>query len=158
MANKFKILLLLVGFALTALFPVAYNLFFSHNIVIEPVASNQKNKVDEPVIADLKFQLEKDKAFEPGAEFNIVDCKVIDGYRFYLSLDGGNYIIAHLTHATKNEATQVVVDLLKNSAPSRPSIILRRKTGDFWIVDLFPFLDGKKSNLVDILRTKDLLL
>lgn len=107
-------------------------------------------------VANFDFESEKQKLLEPDSEFYIKSCNVIDGYRFKMRLEDNHEITANLTTATKDDATSVVIDLLGKNKDTRPSVLLRRKAGDNWIVDVFILIDGKRTNLVEALRTKGL--
>lgn len=151
---NYKAWILAVILGVLALVPCLY-LVYDQNIelpIVQPIINST-----EPVIADFEFEIQKEKELNVGVEFNLNSCKVLDGYRFQLSLEGGKQITAHLTAATKDEATTVVVGLLTEAKSTRPTIILRRKTGDYWIVDFYVSLDGKRVNLIEDLRAKELL-
>ncbi len=95
---------------------------------------------------------------EVGAEFPVRACKVLDGFRFEMFLEGGKSIEAHLTAAAKEEAAPVVVDMLNKAEQPPPVITLRRQVGNYWIVDFSLTVEGKRCNMVDLLRAKGLLL
>ncbi len=158
MGIKVWSLALILGvIAIAPVFALAYYLSdFTQPVPVVPVAPQEVPS--EPIVADFEFESEKEKLFQPGAEFSVRSCKVVDGYRFQLYLDGGSQITGHLTSATKDEATQVVVELLNNITTPRPTVILRRKSGDNWIVDFYISVDGKRASLVEMLRKKELLL
>lgn len=161
-AMSLKVCLLALALGIVALVPVIY-LSYNQDVVsslpklerpkLEPVKDPMN-----PVVADFQFDVEREKEFKPGVEFNLKSCKVIDGYRFHLFLEGGKQIYANLTTATKDEATPVVVELLNKTTSPRPTIILRRKSGDNWIVDFNLMVDGKRANLIEVLRDKGLVL
>jgi len=110
-------------------------------------------------IATVQFeQVVKNTVMEPGAVFDVRACKVTDGYKFGLYLDGDRWIEAHLAVATKEEAIPVVIELLNNAEPPPPSVTLLRKVENYWIVDFELTQDGKRVILVDVLRSKELLL
>lgn len=112
----------------------------------------------EPIAA-VQFQPEHvEKKLESGVEFDVRGCKVIDGYRFELLLEGNKWIEAHLSVATKQEANAVVVDLLNNTTLPIPTVTLRRNIGRYWIVDFHLMVEGRRLNLVDVLRQKGLVL
>ena len=104
----------------------------------------------------IDFMSEEHKAMEPSSEFRIRSCHVVDGYKFAILLENGEWIDAHLAVATKSEASQVVVDLLKKSHV--PTIILRRKVDDYWIVNFHLTLDGKEVILRNLLKERGLIL
>lgn len=111
-----------------------------------------------PPIADFKFETKTTETLEPGAEFDVLACKVIDGYRYEMYLEGDKWIVAHLTQATKDEASPVVVELLNKTTPPSPKVILRRQVADYWIVDFHLSVDGTQSKMTDVLKAKGLLL
>lgn len=114
---------------------------------------------DIPALATVEFkQKPKSYELEAGAEFEVRACKVIDGYRFGLFLEGDNWIEAHLPYATKEEASTSVVEWLNKAEPPPPTVVLRRNAGDHWIVDLYLTVDGQRRSVVDLLEEKDLLL
>lgn len=116
-------------------------------------------RVQEGKVPSIEFQPERfDKKLEEGAEIEVRACKVLDGYRFQMYLEGGNWIEAHLPVATKQEAAQFVIDLLSKATPPAPTVKLKRKLNGCWIVDFHLTVDGKRSNLVDVLKAKGLLL
>ena len=112
-----------------------------------------------PSIATVEFkQIRKSTVLEPGAVFDVRACKVVDGYKFGLYLEGDKWIEAHLASATKEEAIPVVIELLNNAEPPPPSVTLLRKVEDYWIVDFELTQSHKRVKLVSILRSKELLL
>jgi|LakMenE18May11ns_1017448.scaffolds.fasta_scaffold9922397_5 hypothetical protein len=156
--NTHKTIAFIGAAFLLALAPI-YLVFFGNPYrlkIYDPIElkKNSTNQIN-PVVADLQFDFEKEKILEAGVEFSLKSCRILDGYRFQLVLEGGNQITAQLTSATKDEATQPVVDLLKQT--KIPSVLLRRKSGDVWIVDIYVSINGKITNLIDELRTKGLL-
>ena len=105
----------------------------------------------------IEYTIEKNiLSMEPGAEFKVSQCHVIDGYKFKMLLENGEWIIAHIPNATKADATQSVVDILKNS--EIPSVVLRRKLSGYWIVDFHLTIQGKHTTLRNQLREIDSLL
>lgn len=87
-------------------------------------------------VATIQFeQPNLQRIMEPGAQFGIVTMSVLDGYKFKLQLDNGQWIEAHLAYATKPEATPLVVDMFQQP-DGQPSVILYRKIENYWIVDL----------------------
>lgn len=114
--------------------------------------------VEKP-IASVQFEGDNpNRVLEPGAVFEVRACKVLDGYRFGMYLEGGKWIEAHLPTATKDEASQVVVELLNKATPPAPTVTLRRQVGHYWVVDFHLTVDGKRSSVLDLLREKGLLL
>ena len=100
----------------------------------------------------------KNYALEPGAVFDVLACKVVDGYKFGLYLEGEKWIEAHLAVATSEEAIPFVIELLNNAELPPPSVTLLRQVGDYWIVEFELTQNGKRVSLVDVLRSKELLL
>lgn len=112
----------------------------------------------EQEIASVQFEPEKvAKKLEPGAKFPVKACKVLDGYRFEMYLDGGKWIEAHLAAVAKEEASPVVVDWLNKTTPPPPTVTLLRQVGDHWVVDFELNVDGKRASLIDLLRARGLL-
>lgn len=110
-------------------------------------------------VALIEFQPQRPAALEVGGTVMVLACEVVDGYRFSLNLDGFSWIDAHLPVAAKEEATSYVVELLNSAEAPPPSVTLLRKIGeDCWIVDIAITKDGQRRSLVDLLRTKELLL
>lgn len=104
----------------------------------------------------IQYGVSKTRKMEPGAEFNVVACKVIDGSVFRLLLDNNSWINARLVTATKEEATEPVSQCLK--AASSPSVVLKRQIGDMWIVNLNITIDGRRTSLVEWLSERKLIL
>jgi len=74
-------------------------------------------------VATIQFEPEnRSMVLEPGAIFRVKACKVVDGYKFGLYLENEKWILAHLSVATKEEATTIVVDWLNNAAPPPPTV------------------------------------
>lgn len=94
---------------------------------------------------------------EVGSVLRVGACGVIDGYRFQMFLEGDQWIEAHLPNATQEEATAVVIELLKNNT-TNPTVKLLRRTGNFWIVDFRLTVNGKQERLINLLQAKNLLL
>jgi hypothetical protein len=120
--------------------------------------SGKRADSPEREIASIKFEPEtKPTKLVPGARFDVKACKVLDGYRYEMYLDGGTWIEAHLAAAAKEEAAQVVVELLNKAAPPTPTVTLLRQVGDRWIVDFELTVDGQRTNMVRVLKVKGLL-
>lgn len=116
-------------------------------------------RISRPSVVTIQFEAEKrSMALEPGAIFSVRSCKVVDGYKFGLYLENDKRIVAHLSVATKKEATQFVVDFLNKSISSPPTVTLLREVEDYWIVEFVVTKDGQTKNLVDLLRVEKLLL
>lgn len=114
---------------------------------------------ERPSIASVEFPIERKQiTMQPGAQFQMRGCNVIDGYRFEMSLDNGQTIEAHLPVATKAEAIPIVVDCLKKASSPPPVVKLLRNTGTFWIVDFELTVDNNRSSIIEMLRSRDLLL
>lgn len=97
------------------------------------------------------------KKLEANSKFEVKACKVLDGSHYEMFLEGGKWIRGCLSYKTKDKASQFVVDLL-NKTNSPPSVTLLHQKDDFWFVDFYLSVDGKMVNLVDLLRSKGLLL
>jgi hypothetical protein len=117
-----------------------------------------RKETPDPAIASFEFGTLRPQELQVGASFEVRACRVLDGYRFEMYLEDGNWIEAHLPVATKEEASPVVVDWLKKTTPPAPTVTLRRQIASHWIVDLQLTVDGKRINIVDSLREKGLLL
>ena len=109
-------------------------------------------------VATFEFETKKVYKFEPGAQFAVQSCKIKDGHIYSLLLENDQWIDAYLTVVTKDEAVPFVVDLFKTAQPPAPTATLRRKVGSTWVVDLSLTVDGKRVELVTLLREKGLLL
>lgn len=106
-------------------------------------------------VATIQFQQPNlQRRMEPGAQFGVVRMNVLDGYKFNVQLDNGQWIEAHLSGATKPEATPVVVEMLKTGA--QPSVILYRKVENYWIVDMHLNVQGGRQSLVFLLQQQGL--
>lgn len=135
-------------------------------IAIAPVAIlmyhySCKNASSEPLeqpIAAVQFEAETPKILEAGSKYDVKACKVLDGYRFELYLEDGKWIEAHLKVAAKDEAGAVVVEWMNKATPPPPCVTLLRHVGDHWIVEFELTVDGKRADMVDLLRAKGLLL
>lgn len=151
---SFNIWFLVVQLIVVALVPT---FFLAYNTHREPVVIEQPRVVEQP-FASVQFETEQKKTLEPGSEFNVKACKVLDGYRFEMYLESNKWIIAHLAQATNDEAAPVVTDLLNKTTHPMPMVKLVRQVGEYWIVEFYLTVDGKQSNLVDVLREKGLIL
>ena len=109
MNNRWIPILILIAFAPVFLY------VYSGGIPVSLMP--QKN---HPV-ATIEFQQPNmQQKMEPGAQFGIRSIEVKDGYIFNLLLDNGEWIEAHLTRATTEEAIPFVVEMFKKgSYPSR---------------------------------------
>ena len=140
------ILLLVVAIAPTSL------LFYHYYSRQQPLPA------DDPLAVVVEFEAVKPKVLEPGAVFSVRACKIVDGYRYRLLLDGGYSISAHLSIATKDGAISVVPEILRTSSPPPPTVTLLRQVGQDWIVRFHVLLDGKRTDLLVCLREQGLLL
>lgn len=138
---------LAIVLGIMAVAPVAYFTYVYTNF-------EEKGIIQGVAIVD--YMSREYKAMEPGSEFRIRSCHIVDGYKFAILLENGEWIHAHLTVATKPEATQVVIDTLKKSHV--PTVILRRKLDDYWIVNFHLTLDGKDIMLRNLLEERELIL
>lgn len=112
----------------------------------------------ENVIASVQFQQQYQKELAVGSQLEVRAVKVIDGYRYEMFLSNGQAITAHLTHATSDEAIPYVVELFNKAAPPAPVVTLRRKVGNYWLVDLQLTVDEKRVSMIHVLKEKGLLL
>jgi len=144
--NKWPLAILLALIMVLPLGALAYYFTVNHQMVEQGPQS----------IAVIDYMTQEEKLMEPGTEFKVVQCHVVDGYKFGVLLDNGKWIIAHLSVATKAEATEEVVDLLKKS--QAPTIILRRELNDYWIVDFHLTVEGKEIMLRSLLEEQNLAL
>lgn len=113
----------------------------------------------ESSIATVEFQPRPQVGkLEPGVTLDVLSCKVIDGYKFLLCVEGNKWITANLPVATKEEAIPLVVDWLYAVEPPPPTVTLLRKVGDYWIVDFHLTHEGQRVSMVNLLRSNGLLL
>lgn len=117
-------------------------------------------KPQEPSsIATVEFQTRPQVLkLETGVTLDVLSCKVVDGYKYILHLEGNKWITAHLSVATKEEAIPLVIDLLNTTEPPPPTVTLLRNVGDYWIVDFHITHEGERVSMVNLLRSKALLL
>ena len=117
-------------------------------------------KPQEPSsIATVEFQTRPQVLkLETGVTLDVLACKVVDGYKFGLYVEGNKWITAHLSVATKEEAIPLVIDWLNATEPPPPTVTLLRKVGDYWIVDFHITHEGQRVSMVNLLRSKGLLL
>jgi hypothetical protein len=118
----------------------------------------QATSVEPPVLTTVEFVKPPQPELEVGLIYEVRACKVIDGYRFGMFLEGDKWIEAHLTSATKNEVTQVVIDWLNNTKAPVPTVKLLRKTSNHWIVDFRLTIGEKQESVTALLKAKSLLL
>jgi hypothetical protein len=113
--------------------------------------------VEQPIGA-IQFEVERPKMLEAGQTFNVRACRVLDGYRFELYLEGGKWIEAHLKVAAKDEASAIVLECFNKASPPSPTVTLLRQVGHYWIVDFHLTMENRRENLTDFLKAKGLLL
>ena len=151
-----KFLAIILIFFLIGLCPILIFNFFMPETIIQKEIVFEKPQIES--IADFDFKTKFSQQMESGAEFEVKACKVIDGYRFKMYIDGDKSLVAHLSQATKEEASRFVIEWLNQMGYPPPTIVLRRETTDFWIVDFYVTLDNKRYNLLDLLKANGLLL
>jgi len=139
---------LAVFLAVVAIAPIGY------------IVYNQKEATssDSPVLTTVEFVKPAQTELEVGAVYEVKACKVIDGYRFGMFLEGNKWIEAHLTTATKDEAATAVIEWLNNTTSPVPTVKLLRKLNSYWIVEFRLTVSGKQESLTSLLRAKNLLL
>jgi hypothetical protein len=111
---------------------------------------------DQQAYGYVEFVHLEHKQVKVGEEFNIKACKIVDGYIFEVLLDNDLWIEAHLTTATKDDAAPLVAELVRMS--TFPSVVLKRKVGDFWIVDFNLTVAEKRINMMEWLKLKGFAL
>jgi hypothetical protein len=102
------------------------------------------------------FNLEE-RPLRVGVEREVRACKVLDGNRFEMFLEGGIWIRATLAVIGKEEAGRYVSDLLHKVSPPSPSVIFLRRNGEEWVVDFYLTIDNRRCNLADLLKKEGLL-
>lgn len=146
-----KLWIIAIGLAIVAIAPVAY-LVYHYRFSSAPAPH---------VVADnsiIEFRVQKSTVLEPGAEIEVLACRVKDGYMFSLHLAGDQWIEAHLPVATSEEAKKVVTNWLQKASPPPPTVVLKRNVGSYWIVDFHVTVDGTRRSAVGMLGEKGLLL
>lgn len=134
---------------ITAIAPFA--IYFYNNGLGQSLTEYQ-----QPPVATIQFQQPNfEQNMEPGAQFGITSMQILDGYKFTLQLDNGQWIEAHLSTATKEEATPTVIEMFKTG--SQPSVILYRKVENYWIVDINLNFQEERRSLTYLLRRSLLL-
>lgn len=137
--------------ALVAIAPIGYLVYYN--------AHNQNQPVHQDNYPMVEFETQKMAAMEIGTKHNVLACKVVDGYRFLMFLENEEHIESHLSVAVKPEASDVVIELLNNATVPPPTVELLRKVDNrFWIVKLTLTVDGKRQDIVELLRGQDLIL
>ena len=106
----------------------------------------------------IAVSIDFDATLQAGDTFNVKACKVVDGSRYEMYLEDGQWIKASLSVFAKDEAAPVVSRWLANSFPPRPTVTLLKKVDDYWIVDFQVTLNGEKFSMNNLLQKKDLLL
>ena len=112
-------------------------------------------KVVSPYVT-VEYLSEKPKDMVVGSEFPITSCQIVDGHIFIFALNNEQMIEGRLKIATKEEATPAVIEVLKTAVS--PSVVLLRKVGPYWIVDLNLTTNAKRTTLVEWLEDKKLTL
>jgi len=137
--------------AAVAIAPIGYLVY--HNTL------NQAEPVQQDNYPMVQFETQKMATMELGTKHNVLACKVVDGYRFLMFLENEEHIEAHLPVAVKSEASDVVIELLNNATVPPPTVELLRKVDNrFWIVKLTLTVDGKRHDMVELLRGQGLIL
>lgn len=132
---------------LIVLFSLAPMVYFVYN-------NSSRGESQYPTV---QFVSQQPKQMVPGTEFHVQACRIIDGYIFEVILEGHrNWTEVHLKKVTIDEATPVVVEALKTSIS--PTVVLRRKVGDVWIVDFNVTFRDRRTTLLDWLEEKKLTL
>jgi len=96
-----------------------------------------------------------EKHMEPGVSFLVKSVQIRDGFIYVVLLENGAWIEAHLTHATKEEATPVAIEILR--ASPTPAVTLKRKMKNYWIVDFQVTVGNNSMNLIEVLREQNLV-
>lgn len=143
--KNINVVFLYVVIVVAAIAPISmmvYNTFASQKVV-------------SPYVT-IEYVSEKPKDMVVGSEFPITSCQIVDGYIFIFALDNNQAIEGRLRIATKEEATPAVIEVLKTAVS--PSVVLLRKVGNYWIVDLNLTTNAKRTTLVEWLEDKKLTL
>ncbi len=114
----------------------------------------------EKTIASVEFEDNQPVKLQVGSKFNVKACKVLDGFRYEMYLEGGKWIEAQLPVVTKDDANPYVVNLLKTTTSPSPTVTLLKQVGNYWIVDFHITMPhtGEQANMIDLLRKAGLLL
>ncbi len=110
----------------------------------------------EKKLIEIEYVTSKVKPLEVGVQFMVKSCKVIDGFRFLVLLDNDTWIETSLPIVTKEGSAEQVAEILKLSSP--PSVTLKRKIDNYWIVDFEFLFEEKKTSLTELLKQKNLAL
>ena len=136
--------------AIVAIAPIAYVIYTFRTTEQQESSSS---------IATVEFERRPQVLnLEPGITMNVLSCKVIDGYKFVLYLENNKRIVGHLPVATREEAIPLVIEWLNTSTPPPPTVTLLRKVEDYWIVDFHLTHESERMRMVNLLRSKGLLL
>lgn len=128
-------------------------------VALAPIGYYSYNRTMDTTDRDgvvIRFGTQTPRAMEPGAEFNVLACKVIDGHIFQVLLDNNTSTQVRLITATKDEATPAVIEALQTA--TSPSVVLRRKVGGCWIVDFHVTIQGRRTALLEWLSERKLIL
>lgn len=145
-----KTWVLAIVLALVAIAPILYLVYYGKNVT--------NNSDSSPVLTTVEFVKPAEAKLEVGSVYEVRACKVIDGYRFAMFLEGNKWIEAHLPVATKDEATNVVIEWLNSTTSPVPTVKLLRKLGNYWIVEFQLTVNGKQEKITSLLKAKNLLL
>ena len=96
------------------------------------------------------------KQMLPGEEFGVKSCRPIDAWAFILLLENDVWIECRLKVITVPEAVNETLQLLRNS--TQPTAVLRRKIGNYWVIDLYVTVDGQRVDVVEWLQKRKLVL
>lgn len=99
-----------------------------------------------------------DATLQAGDTFNVKACKVVDGSRYEMYLEDGQWIKACLSVFAKDEAAPVVSRWLTSSFQPCPTVTLLKKVDDCWIVDFQITMNSERISMNDLLQKKELLL
>jgi len=93
---------------------------------------------------------------EINLSYQITKIEIVSGDEFYLKLDDGRSIKAHLEVDTLPGTKSKVIGLLNDS--KLPRVKIRRKDQDGWLVDIFLSQNGQEISLSDWLRLNKMVL
>lgn len=97
------------------------------------------------------------KPMQVGSEFLVKSCHVVDGFRYAMLLENDEWIETRLTVVTKGDATAKVIEILRAST-TPPTVVLKRKIDDYWVVDVRLTVDQKDVMLSTLLKERNLVL
>lgn len=89
--------------------------------------------------------------------YKVSQIEVLAGHEFYLRLDNGSKVKAHLRVETPPEARQAMISFINSSRDPRVVLYDKDKEG-FWDADIFVNHDGREFRLVDWLSSNKLVL